>query len=624
MTRPLVNLAAAACRHLLVSACACLCAAVPAAQADEADGIVVRDPHYGEVLFHFYQDQHFDALAHLATARAQGRVPQHDFEAELLQGGLLLSWGQHVEAGKIFDRLLAVTEDNSVRDRAWFYLGKVRYQRGYLDAAEQALDNIGGELPRDLEAERYDLLARVYMEQGRFDAAYGLLEDYKGPKAWTSYARYNTGVALVRLGQLDLGARLLEKVGTMRAPSEELRSLRDRANVALGFAYLQADLEGDARPIMQRVRLNGPFSNKALLGAGWADAAEQNYRAALASWLELSNRDLLDSAVQESLLAVPYAFAQLGAEPQAAEYYARALDIYSAELTRLDQVIGEADSGELLGTLLAADTSTANGWSWQLEALPEGERSRYLYFTVADHSFHEALKSYRELLALNDYLGDWREKLTAYRDMVATRELAYAQRLPVLQARVAEFDLPAMRAEQAEIEATTARAKRERDVVAVAPAAEQDTWARLQALEQNPALATRATEEQRTKLRILKGLTLWQMDKEFRLRVWEQERRNAELREVLVAAEQQFAEVERATGSLDGTVADFANRIDRLEQQVEYRQRQLASAMRAHREHLNGLALDELHGQKDRLLTYRAQARFALASIYDRLAARAE
>jgi tetratricopeptide (TPR) repeat protein len=600
------------------------CAAVSEALAGEPSGVVVRDPHYGEVLFHFYQDDHFTALSHLITARAQDRVPEHDLEAELLQGGLLLSWGQHVEAGKIFDRVLETAEDPSVRDRAWFYLGKVRYQRGYLVEAQQALENIAGELPDDLEAERYDLLARVYMDQGRFAAAVELLEGQRSPREWRGFARFNTGVALVRMGELQLGARLLEKVGTMRAPTEEQRALRDRANVALGFAYLQADLQGDARTVLQRVRLNGPFSNKALLGAGWADSAASDYTAALASWLELSRRDVLDSAVQESLLAVPYAFAQLGAEPQAADYYARALDVYGTEIGRLDAVIAEADSGQLLTTLLAADESAADGWAWELERLPEGERSRYLYFAVADHRFHEALKSYRELIALDTYLSNWRDKLSAYRDMVATREIAYAQRLPVLQDRVAEFDLPAMQAELTAIEAATAAARASRDVVAVAPAAEQKVWARLTALEKNPAFATPAAAEQRERQRILKGLAQWNMDKEFRLRVWQQERRNAELREVMKQAAARYAGVEAATASLDGTVAGFAARVDRLEREVEYRQQQLATAMRAHREHLNGLALDELNGQKQRLLTYRAQARFALASIYDRLAAQTD
>ncbi len=38
-------------------------------------------------------------------------------------------------------------------------------------------------------------------------------------------------------------------------------------------------------------------------------------------WMELRSRDLLDAAVQESYLMVPYAFGKLGAQSQAAEYY---------------------------------------------------------------------------------------------------------------------------------------------------------------------------------------------------------------------------------------------------------------------------------------------------------------
>jgi len=604
----------------LLLACAC---ATPGLAKDKP-GVIVQDPHYGEVLFYFYQDDHFGALSHLIAARAQDRVPDHDAEAELLQGGLLLSWGQHVEAGRIFDRLLATTNEPGVRDQAWFYLGKVRYQRGYLSEAEQALAAIENELPRQLEAERYDLLARVYMDQGRFAEAVDLLESQRAPRDWRGFARFNTGVALVRMGQLELGARLLEKVGTMRAGDEEQRSLRDRANVALGFAYLQADLQGDARTVLQRVRLNGPFSNKALLGAGWADSAADNYRAALASWLELSERDVLDSAVQESLLAVPYAFARLGAEPQAAEYYARALDVYTSEIGRLNGIISEAGSGQLLKILLAADESDSNGWAWELEQLPEDERSRYLYFTVADHRFHEGLKAYRDLLALSDYLSAWRDKLDAYRDMVATREIAYAQRLPVLQTRVAEFDLPGMQNELEAIESATAEARSRRDIVAVAPTAEQQLWVQLTALEDNPAFPTAKAAEQRERHRILKGLAQWNMDREFKLRLWRQERRNAELRTLMEDAAAQFAGVNATVASLDGTVEGFAARIDRLEREVDYRQTQLDAALRAYREHLSGLALDELNGQKDRLLTYRAQARFALASIYDRLAAQAD
>ena len=50
---------------------------------------------------------------------------------------------------------------------------------------------------------------------------------------------------------------------------------------------------------------------------------------------------------------------------------------------------------------------------------------------------------------------------------------------------------------------------------------------------------------------------------------------------------------------------------------------QLNGAMGRYSDFLNAVALEELGGQKERLLTYRAQARFALASIYDRMSASA-
>ena len=53
-----------------------------------------------------------------------------------------------------------------------------------------------------------------------------------------------------------------------QAPTEELAALRDKANLALGYAWLKADRPADAKRVLQRVRLEGPQSNKALLGVG--------------------------------------------------------------------------------------------------------------------------------------------------------------------------------------------------------------------------------------------------------------------------------------------------------------------------------------------------------------------
>jgi hypothetical protein len=590
--------------------------------AAEQEGFVVEDPHYGDVLFHFYQEDDFQALTRLMAYREQGKVDRHEPDAEILQGGLLLTWGQHEEAGAIFERLLAENTDQDIRDRTWFYLGKVRYQRGYFAEAERAFTNIKGELPEALEAERFNLLARLYIDQSKFAAAVELLSGWEGPEIWTAYARYNMGVALVRLGQLEAGAQLLDQVGIMAADTEELKGLRDRANVALGFAYLQAELDGAAKPVLQRVRLNGPFSNKALLGAGWADSANANYQQALAPWLALSERDYLDSAVQESLLAVPFAFAKLNAQAQAAEYYARALDIFSSEATRLDLAIQEAGDGLLIQSLLANDDSDVDGWYWQLQSLPEDDRARYLYFAIADHEFHEGLKSYRDMQALAGHLAQWREKLSAYRDMLDTRRVAYEEKLPQMQARMAEFDRAALESRYAELVQQTEAARAGGDSVAIADADQQGQWARLSALEENPAFATEAAAQARDKQRILKGLLLWNMQKEYRVRLWRQQKQLNELAVELEQSRLAYDSLGDAADSIPAVVKDFTQRIDRLEPRLQSLEVQLQASLQRHSQHLTALAIERMQDQKQRLMTYRAQARYALASIYDRLSAR--
>jgi tetratricopeptide (TPR) repeat protein len=330
--------------------------ALPAADAVAArgddDGIVVQDLAYGEVLFEFFQEDYFSALTRLLAAQERGELAHHGAEAELMLGGLYLSYGQHRLAGEIFGRVLEQSVEPALHDRAWFFLAKIWQQRGYLSEAEAALNRVVGELPEQLEPERRMLHAQVLMDQGRFAEALTTLQSWRRPgDAWVGYAKYNIGVSLVRLGQVEAGARVLDEVGQLDPKNPELDALRDKANVALGYAWLQAARPVEAKPSLQRVRLNGPFSNKALLGVGWSDAEAADYRAALAPWLALRDRSLLDSAVQESLLAVPYAFAQLGADKQAADHYVDAIEAFGSEIVRLTKAIESIENGDLIARI---------------------------------------------------------------------------------------------------------------------------------------------------------------------------------------------------------------------------------------------------------------------------------
>ncbi|MBL8200173.1 MAG: tetratricopeptide repeat protein [Chromatiales bacterium] len=597
-------------------------APLPVRAADLAAPTAIRDLYYGETLFQFYQDEHFDALTHLLAARAAGRVSNHEAESELLLGGLYLHYGQHVRAEEIFNRLLTRDVTPSVRDRAWFYLGKVRYQRGLHEDALAAFARISGALPDSLAAELPMLQAQSLMALERFDSAAELLDQWQGPDAWAPYARYNLGVAFVRLNRLADGARQLDRVGRSSPSSAELRDLRDKANLALGYAYLQQSLDGQARPVLERVRLQGPFANKALLGVGWADAATNNFRGALTPWLELRDRDLLDSAVQESLLAIPYAYAALDAHGSAAEGYQSALVSFDAEIANLDGAISRAESpdGSLINALLASDDPGVGRWYWELNELPDSNEGRYLYHLIADHRFQEGLRNVRDLAALSTHLEEWRDKLTAFEDMVDTRRQAFAQREPRLRDGLDRVDLPALQARRDAVAARLTAIEANRDVAGLATDEERDRWQRLAALGADPALAAADADALRDRHRLLTGVMAWDLDRAYKYRLWQQRRNLRELDELLARATRGQDGASLARSDTPAGLDAFASRIAAVAPRIERMQNLIAQARGQQEQRLQALAIDTLKDQRERLAAYRVQAQFALATIYDRAA----
>ncbi|MGB5624351.1 MAG: tetratricopeptide repeat protein, partial [Woeseiaceae bacterium] len=393
---------------------------------DGRDPIVVKDPHYGEVLFYFYQEDYFPAIVRVLAAKERQQLDDHADEAELLLGGMYLSYGHHLEAAEIFERLLADNVDPDIRDRTWFFLAKIWYQRGYLDKSKEALGFIERELPKNMRREALMLEAQILIAGGEYDAAIDKLQNWKGKTEWASYAKFNVGVALVRLGRVDEAAKLLDDLGNLDPFNEELTSLRDKANLALGYALLQDGQARAAKAPLQRVRLEGPFSNKALLGVGWADAEMNNYQRALVPWMELRGRDLLDSAVQESMLAIPYAMAKLDSISQAADHYLNAIEAFYEETNRLDQTIQNIESGRFFDEFVEDDPLDSTGWYWRLEQLPEGPEARYLFHLLAKHEFQEGLKNYRDLSYLYRNLDEWQRNVDVYANMLETRKEAYA------------------------------------------------------------------------------------------------------------------------------------------------------------------------------------------------------
>ncbi|MDP9010425.1 MAG: tetratricopeptide repeat protein [Pseudomonadota bacterium] len=580
----------------------------------------VQDLAYGDVLFYFYQDDYFDSITRLLAARQLDRVPHTQEEAELLLGGLYLSLGEHVEAGRIFEALLNKNTSEFVRNRAWFYLGKVWYQRGYLQESERALRQVSDKMDPRISAERYMLLAQLMMRQGRYDEAITALGNWHGAPDWTAYAQFNLGVALVRRDRLPEAITYLDRVGNMQTRSEELLALKDKANLALGFALLQAQRAAEAKPILQRVRLEGPYSSKALLGVGWADAGMGEFKRALIPWLALRKRSLLDSAVQESFLTVPYAYSQLAATGQAAEYYNSAIESFDSEIKLIDDSIEGIRRGKLLDRLLNDDKKETLTWYWQLATVPNAPESRYLYALLASNEFQEGLKNYRELNFMSRNLDVWRDDVSAYDDMLDTRQAAYNQRVPKADAVLAATDLAGLTQKRVDFESRINEIEKSNDVAALGTPDEQQTWARLKRIEEyltthpdDPDLA-----DMREKHRLMKGVMYWRLSESFKARLWNERRSVKELEGVLKETQKRAVLVKQARAGTPLTAGGYASRVAAIRARIDELHGRLADISERQNLFLQSLAIRELEGQKRRIETYQVQARYELAAIYDR------
>ncbi len=599
---------------VLLSVTATVAGSASAAPTVEA---TIRDPHYGDALFHFYQEHYFTSLTGLMASQHFGRVPQHADEAEILRGGLFLSYGLHGEAGQVFARLLEGQARPSVADRAWFYLAKISYQRGLLPQAEQAIGRIGDHLPPALQDERVLLQAQLLMARGDYAAAAKVLAAATTPGS--RFARFNLGVALIRSGETARGTALLDELGRSPAADEEARALRDRANLALGFTSLQDGKAQQARGYLERVRLDGMQSNKALLGFGWAAAELKQPKLALVPWIELAGRDSGDAAVLEAQLAVPHAFGELGALGQSLRLYEDALAVYAKESGRLDESVASIRAGHLIDGLLAADRGGEMGWFRRIDRLPEMPHAAHLAPVLAEHEFQEGFKNLLDLLFLERNLRRWKDNLEALRDLLENRRHAFAERLPVVRARQATLDVEGLGVRAGAIANELARIEAQGHASALADARERELavrLARVQAAAERVGDGAEAAEL-RERLRRITGALAWQQAEQFPARLWQAKKAMREIDAQLPQARSRADALAQAQLGEPANFDRFAARIGALDRQIDQLLPKTTELARAQQDQVQQLAAAVLLRQKERLAQYASQARFAIARLYD-------
>jgi len=257
-----------------------------------------------------------------------------------------------------------------------------------------------------------------------------------------------------------------------------------------------------------------------------------------------------------------------------------------------------------------------------VRSLPRTAEAPYLYAVLAGHDFQEGVKNYRDLVYLGTTLDHWGESMDAYQDMIATRERAYAERLPRVDALLASGKLQNLQQGKVQLENELRGIESRHDVAALGTDTERSQWQRVQGIEAALAGAPDSPDnaEIRARLALVKGVLYYRLNDAYGARAWQEHRSLKDLDLALHEAQSRWIRVERARHNVPQNNGEFAARVLSLRQRIATLQTRLAATEQRQSTYLAQLAVEELEQQKARLATYEVQARFALATMYDRAA----
>lgn len=610
--------------HILGLTIACVLAAESCSARD------LRDLYFGEALYHANQGHYFEALERLDTELGQHRgldEPQRDSlhfhigEAEFSVGDFELYYRMHHRAGRAIKAVLEGAVDEEVRNEAAFRLARIHFQKDQASDALRALDRINGKVPVRITDDVEFLRANVYMALGRASDAAGVLKRLQGTESLTGFAEYNLGIALLQQDQKPAAVAQLDKAGTLSVSELGPLAIRDKSNMLLGKLMLESNDFVRAQGFFDRVRLDGPFSNQALLSAGWAYVNVQNFERALVPWSMLAKREVTDAPVQEAMLALPFAYSKLNVHGRAAVLYGDALKSFGEELKKVDASIKSIREGKFLKALVRGEIQQDKRWVIRLRTLPDAPETFYLMQLMASHDFQTALQNYLDLEELRAKTEGWQKSLDSFDDMIRLRRQNYEPLLPQIDAQFRELDtqIRFRKQQRDHLQTRLQRLLIEPRPDLLATADERIVLETIRSIERALRDATGSEVPQlEQRLRRVKGMMTWSLHQNYAERLTEAHAHLKALNADLAVMNERYQEFVRARQAAVHSYMGYDDTIARLRRQSREALQTINQLMSRQGHLIETVAVSELKSRQERLIAYQTQARYAVADSYDR------
>ncbi len=593
------------------------------------------DLFFDEAFYHAYQAQYFEAIQRLDTELAQyhrldepglDTLHRNIGEAEFSVGDFELDYRMHYKAGRAIQRVLEGAVDEAVRNEAAFRLARIHFQKDQLDDALQALGRIQGTVPAKIKNDVEFLRANIYMATDKPNEAIEVLNHLQNDPSLAGFVAYNLGIAFLKAGKQQGAVEQLDKAGRIQANDPSGLAIRDKSNLVLGSLLFESGNFERAKQALDRVRLEGPFSNEALLRAGWADTSGKQFDRALVPWNILADREPTDVAVQEALLAVPHTYADLKLYGRAALTYGRALEVYSNQLEKIDASINSIKEGRFLKALIREESREDQTWVIRLRGLPDAPETFYLMALMASHDFQTALHNYLDLEDLRSKLMGYQTSLESFDDIIRLRKQNYEPLLPEIDAKFRELD-SRMRVRLQQRKQFDDRLH----AMLIAPRPDYLATADERIASEHIALIEKQLGNSegpesvalRQRLARLRGVLTWRVETEYPQRLTTAFEHLKDLNTQVDALNQQHEAFVRTRQAAMHSYVGYNAQIAQLRQRVGIALKNVDVLMARQGDMIENVAVNQLEARRQRLVAQQIQARFGVADSYDR-ASRAE
>ncbi len=384
-----------------------------------------REPEFGQIYYNYHMGRHFTALNEAIQDKEKGLFTSDDATTEILLGDLYTEFGLPREGDAALSRVQAQDIPSSTRNMPWLRYGKLLYQMGNDSPTENYLRKPPSNLTSYQESERRLMLANVLIRKKAYAEAIALLIDMRGEGVMASYGLYNLGIAYLQDKKDALGLFNLNETIRTAGDDDESKNLQDKASLAIAYKYLKDGYFAGAHEALLRVRLDGPYSNSALLSLAYARYLNNEYEQALPPTLELQSRNPADPAVQESFLLAGRIYEDLGAKTQAiASYNIGALTLRD-QLAQLERVALRIDDDNWPDVLAPFKLNTSDADPLNLKAIPatnDAITAGLFAKLFASPAFNEGFRQYQQLEGMETLISVRLRDISALQEVAETLE----------------------------------------------------------------------------------------------------------------------------------------------------------------------------------------------------------